>query len=340
MKSYTVLIPAYQPDEKLFNLVKQLQDKNIPVIIVNDGSTQQVSHDVFKKCKELSNITLLNHAHNLGKGAALKTGFNHFLLKCPNQTGVVTADADGQHLVKDILNVGNNLVENPESLVLGTRVFSEDVPFRSKFGNVLTGIIFNFFTGIKLNDTQTGLRGVSKEFISEFLKLESNGYEYEMDCLFRAQANSINFLQVPIETVYIENNKSSHFNPLVDSFKIYFVLFRFSASSALTAILDFIVFSLGIALGQTILLSQISARIVAGVFNYYINREYVFKSTKSVSITVIKYILLVLINLTFSYLGIIWLIDMGLSVLTSKILVETTLYFASFAVQRTIIFNK
>src|SRR4029077_5003849 len=118
---YPVLIPAYRPSAGLIDLVRDLTARGIPaVLIVDDGSGPEF-RGTFDRVADLPNVQVLRHAVNLGKGAALKTGIHHALGEFPELTGVVTADADGQHDPADIERVAAALMENPGTLVLGCR---------------------------------------------------------------------------------------------------------------------------------------------------------------------------------------------------------------------------
>ena len=220
-----ILIPAYKPNEKLIPLVTEIS-KEFEVIVVNDGSGKGFE-PIFDSLQGIPQVTVLKHAINLGKGEALKTGFNYFLNHAKDSVGLVTADADGQHLVKDIRHLCEQLEMTPHALHLGSRAFDKSVPFRSQFGNILTRHIFKFLLGTQLQDTQTGLRGIPTSFLPTLLHTKSRGYDFELDMLVLARKNRIPILETPITTVYEDNNKSSHFNPIVDSVKIYYVFFRF-----------------------------------------------------------------------------------------------------------------
>ncbi len=210
----TVLIPAYQPDEKLAALVENLRREFAHIVIVDDGSSEGV--EVFDAIRPQVDI-VLKHEVNRGKGAALKTGFVWILENQPGIKGVVTADADGQHKPEDIRRVAEAVVERPGGLVLGVRHFGLKVPFRSRLGNHWTTFFFWLATGLAIKDTQTGLRGIPADLLPRVAKLRGERYEYEMRMLVDARLHSQKPLQLPIETVYIDGNKSSHFNLLRDT---------------------------------------------------------------------------------------------------------------------------
>ena len=132
-KRAVVLIPAYKPDERLIELTRELRDNDLDVLLVDDGGHEAFRH-IFEACRELG-AEVAVHAVNMGKGRALKTGINAAMLKWPDMTGIVTADADGQHTPKDILRLIDALHAHPDKLVLGSRAFTGNVPFKSLWGN-------------------------------------------------------------------------------------------------------------------------------------------------------------------------------------------------------------
>jgi len=223
-----VLIPALNPSDNLVGLVAALaaSAKVHEVIIVNDGSSAD-RDDVFRQAASHPKVTLLRHAVNLGKGAALRTGMNRFLCEGDPGAILVTADADGQHKLDDILKVGEMGATCPGELVLGVRSFASDVPLRSRFGNSLTQWVFRLLMGKDVQDTQTGLRAIPRSIIPALLKVKAAGYEFEMEMLVEAVRGHIPLASVPIETVYIDGNKSSHFRPVADSVRVYLVFVRF-----------------------------------------------------------------------------------------------------------------
>jgi glycosyltransferase involved in cell wall biosynthesis len=335
-----ILIPAYKPDKQLTELVSNLIDRGVEcIIIVNDGSGPGYQ-ELFDQLKQYPVCKICNHAVNLGKGRAIKTGLNFALTHFNDLEGIVTADADGQHLPEDILKVQRELISHPVNMVIGSRVFDNSIPFRSRFGNETTIRVFHLLTGVRVSDTQSGLRGIPARYIPECLRLDGERYDYEINMLISCNRNEVAIREIPIRTVYIDQNRSSHFNPVLDSLKIYFVLFRFLLSSITTSLIDFIVFIVSSKLGLSILLSTITARIVAGNYNYMVNKRIVFKSQADVIFSFIKYWSLVLLLGSISYIGILGLVNyLHFNLLLSKALVETLLFFASFTIQRSLVFN-
>ncbi len=336
-----VVIPAYQPSEILLRVAEDIKAlaPTLDILVVDDGSSESYQH-IFSALTEKGTAEVLRHAVNLGKGAALKTAMNYALLRGDIQT-MVTADADGQHQATDVVAIANISQTDPESVLLGVRSFGPEVPLRSRFGNILTRNVLRVFSGLKLSDTQTGLRAIPRLSMREFLKIQSNRYEFELECLLVAQQTNTKIREVPIQTIYIDGNSSSHFNPLVDSLKIYFVFFRFSLSSLSCAFIDFSLFALIYAVSANLLLSIVCSRLISATVNFLLARELVFKSGGKVGSQIIQYVGLAATILTVNYLAMSVLLEnLEINVLLAKVLVETTLFFASFAIQNIFIFKR
>ena len=335
-----IVIPAYQPTAKLVELVEDLSGDGRAIVIVDDGSSPQC-REVFSRAAALPNVTLLAHAINLGKGQALKTAFNHVLLTAgADAVGVVTADADGQHLAVDIRRIAERLEDTarPTALILGSRAFQGEVPLRSRFGNVLTRKIFALLIGRALIDTQTGLRGIPQSFLPELTQVEAGRYEFELEMLIRA-TRRMPIEELTIATVY-GAFATSHFNPLRDSLRIYFVFLRFIRMSLITAAIDYATFAVVFSARRNILLSIIIARLIAASFNFIVNRRIVFRSRGSLVGEALKYATLVITLMSISY-GLVTVMVgvLGLGVFTSKLLAESALFAASFALQNLVVFT-
>ena len=337
-----VVIPAYNPSADLPRLVRDLLEAAglAAVVVVNDGSGP-ASGPIFGELRTIANVTVLDHAVNLGKGAALKTGLNHVACAFPAAAGAVTADADGQHAAADILAAAAALVSTPRSLILGARRFDGDVPLRSKFGNVLTRSIMRAVTGQKLTDTQTGLRGIPMDYIPELLRAKATGYDFELDMLVNCKYSDRHIREVPIGTIYIDGNRSSHFNPLLDSMRIYFVFIRFAAVSLLTATIDNLAFIAVFRLLPVIWACMLIARLVAAAVNYTANKRGVFHSRSAHAAALPRYWLSMLLAGALSYCLIQGLLSYTrLGVVAAKMTAETVMFFFSFIIQRDFVFSQ
>lgn len=334
-----ILIPAYEAEPALGETVDALRRMGFQrIVVVDDGSRLP---DSLRILNQLDGVHLLKHAVNLGKGAALKTGLNYILLTWPDASGAVTADADGQHSPEDIAAVAAKLTGLPGHLILGSRQFRGEVPWRSKVGNRISSKLLKLLVGTRLSDTQTGLRGIPSTLARHLLKLPSNGYEFELDMLLAAKHLGVPAVELPIRTIYLNCNASSHFDPLWDSMRIYLVLMRFTLASVFTAIIDNAVFAIAYHSSQNILVSQLIGRSVAVIFNYAAARKAVFLSRGPHKDTLPKYLLLVIANAAISYVLITLIHDRFQGgVVAIKLAVEAALFLASFLIQRDLIFSR
>lgn len=333
------VIPAFKPEPPLASVVLSLRESGFPhVVVVNDGSPAEFEL-LFDEVRRIPGVTLLSHAENYGKGAALKTGIAHVLQHFPHCAGVVTADADGQHHPDDIANVAAGLLAEPSTLVLGARAFDRDVPLRSRFGNLLTRRLLGWVSGQRLTDTQTGLRAIPRGLFDAILQLPSRGYEFELEMLLACKERGVPIAERRIRTIYIDNNRSSSFRPVRDSLRIYFVLFRYTIVSLLTALLDNAVFWGATGFGAGIGVAQILARCASLTFQYGFVRNAVFRSTVGHRHALPRYLCLVAGSGAVAYLLISMLHHrFGISVMRAKIAVESGLFFVNFLIQRSIVF--
>jgi len=336
-----VVIPAYRPTQSLIDLINLLVwEKKFEIIVINDG-TNPSSDYFFSKITTHPEVKVLHHQKNLGKGRALKTAIEYYLANSPeNHNGIITADADGQHHIDDILKISIFQNLHPQKLVLGTRGFEGKIPYRSQLGNRLTRYLFKFCFGRMLYDTQTGLRAIPRYFLPTLLDIPFNRYEFELEMLVKALQYQVPIEEVSIKTIYQDKNISSHFNPLLDSLKIYYVFARFFANSMLSSLIDYVVFALCFFKTKNMLISLCTARIVAASINFTLGRTLVFKSNNTIVRQISKYIILATILMTASY-GLLrfFTITLGMNIYLSKFLAEAGLFFASFTIQNIYIFN-
>ena len=345
----TVVIPALNPDYKMVRLLEEIASGFAHVVVVDDGSSS--GEDCFRKA-ESAGAVVLRHSVNRGKGAALKTAFSWIVENLPDCRVVVTADADGQHTPGDIGRVANVAQDNPDALTLGVRSFSGKVPFRSRFGNWWTRQIFFALTRLKISDTQTGLRAIPVALLPRMIELEGDRYEYEMRMLVDAKNHPKPPVQVPIDTVYIADNSSSHFNPLKDSMRIYGALIKFCVSSITCFLLDNAIFTAALYAfarltdwkrATGVFVAILVARAISATVNYCCNRSLVFRSNAGKGKSFAKYWALVLAIMALGYLctaGLSRILDAhGLLITILKITVETVLFFLSYNVQKRWIFK-
>jgi glycosyltransferase involved in cell wall biosynthesis len=346
-----ILIPAFNPDEKLINLLGELKSQlnfNQKIIIVDDGSSKQtIFEQVNKQFGE--KVVILHHDSNQGKWQALKTGFKYILKEYKQIKGIATIDADGQHKVTDLHHLEEYFMENPDNLVIGGRTFDEKVPLRSRLGNLLTNKLVNVLTGIQVQDTQTGLRIIPIAYITQLISFPSNHYEFEFDMLLATKAAGVKITEVPIQTVYLDNNATSHFRVIHDSLAIYGRFFKFAISGLSSFAVDMISFYVLLQcmmghLQNAIFFATIISRIISSVFNFAVNQRMVFKTQNVQSVW--RYFFLMLgqliasgfLTTTVSYLTRLGHSTLWISCI--KILVDFGLFLISYQIQKKFVFKE
>ena len=275
-----ILVPTFNPDYKLSQLVKNLEElfnlKDFPIspliLIINDGSYLPESKVIIDKLSKLGMVKVLSHKENMGKGSAIKTGLKY--IKNNNVSFVITADSDGQHSAKDIIKVLKHSIET-KKFVVGERSFSpETTPFKSRFGNRLTSFVLNLSIGMKMRDTQTGLRAFPTDFIRPLEEADGSRYEYEFNALIAVWEIG-EVISIPIETIYFENNKKSSFRPIRDSLLIYFVFLRYFAFAITIGVADLILIYWAV-LFFPVTYSFLVVRMVSAHIYFYFMKTTVF----------------------------------------------------------------
>lgn len=356
MKEIPIIIPAYEPDERLIKLLKEFREKNVrDVILVDDGSSVEYK-EIFQQAKqilrEIDGILLI-HECNQGKGRALKTAFSYILDNCPEAIGTVTADSDGQHTIECISSVSDELLKNPNKLILGVRNFEEEnIPWKSEFGNKITMKVLGYVSGIHVSDTQTGLRGIPRGFMKELINVAGERFEFETRMLLES-VGKYSIKEVPIKTIYdSKENHQTHFRPIKDSLKIYKILgakfFKYIFTSLSASVLDILIFTICCYLlkegnsASQIVIATITARFFSATYNCAMNYKVVFNSNEKVLRAVLKYIFLAVIQMSLSAIFVIGGVKIlaPISEVIVKIVVDTVLFFISFYIQRKYVFKK
>ena len=345
MKRRIALIPSYEPDDALLKVVDELLENNFTVVVVNDGSPFSYN-EVFEKLPK--EVHYLSYETNMGKGHALKHGLSYINDNFDNDSVIVTLDSDGQHKVSDAMKIVE-VCENEGGLVLGSRHFGKGTPFKSRFGNWMARTTFLISTHHKIYDTQTGLRAFDYSLIETMLEVKGERYEYEMNVLLDSIRKGIHIKEERIETIYLNNNAGTHYNPFKDTMRIFKEVIKFSISSLIGFLVDFGLYSLlyfvltkaGFDWEHTALMCHAIARVFSASVNFTINYHLVFKKRETVWKALLKYTGLALFIL-FGGMGILWVLTelWGWNPYLAKILVEVTMFIVSWLVQRLFVFRK
>ena len=359
-----ILIPSLEPDDRLPAYIERLCEQGFDRIVIVDDGSSAAYQPIFSRLEETPGCVVLHHEVNRGKGCALKTGYAYIKEHLPDVTGVITADADGQHTVEDCLKLAQALREEKKALYLGSRDFNlPNIPPKSRFGNKTTSGVFWALYGQWLPDTQTGLRAFRREELDFMIDVPGERFEYEMQVLIACARASIPMIPITIETVYENENAGTHFHPIRDSWRIYKVIlgsfFKFMGSSIISFLIDQGVFALmeafllpgpgAIAMperGHVILISTVVARLVSAPCNFLLNRSFVFKFKQNAKIAAVKYAVLCVAIMLLSALGVSLLSHLRFIPLflrldnLSKLIIDTLLYCLSFRVQNKWVFKE
>jgi putative flippase GtrA len=312
------------------------------VVVIDDGSPSD-SQAIFDTVRKMA--TVLRHDVNRGKGVALRTGLTWVREHCPNDVVIVTADADGQHLPDDVTKVGL-AVGDFDTLVLGARQDDANTPLRSRAGHALSRMLFRIAIGQRLTDTQTGLRAFRASLIPWLLQIPGDRYEYEMNMLVIAGQDKVALTEVPIKTVYIGKNETSHYRAFADSLRIARGMLLFAGASVISFLVDYALYTVLVILGNTIgvlygvTIANVLARIGSATLNYNLNKRYVFRDARPAKHSALRYALLATGILLGNTLLLTWLTRIGGNAYLAKIAVEVLFFIVSYTLQRAIVFNR
>lgn len=343
-----IIIPAYNPDAKFISFLHSLKNDGWEEIIVVDDGSRDDTQGYFDIAENDYGAHIVRHHINLGQGRAFKSAFNYFLGKNGennNIIGVVECDCDGQHILEDVNKCADLLRKHPNAFVLGVRNFDDkSIPFRSRFGNKVTNWIFKFLCGLDIKDTQTGLKGISKEFVKTLIEAPGERFEYASSVLLQAKKEGVEIIQFPISTIYIDGNATSHFNPLNDSIRIYSLILGYSVSSLTTVIIDFIAFyifsNVFYGFDNDVYLATSCAKLFSGTYNFYVNKRHVFKSKGNWKKEFVKYVCLCGLHVLVSGTLIKFIIrETTASRMLVKALVDTVLFFLVYYIQNMWVFK-
>lgn len=340
---WIALIPAYEPEHIMIDLLREVKASGFEAIVVDDGSGSDYK-EVFDTAAGYAKV--ISCPQNHGKGYALKIGLDYIYKQFKDNYIVVTMDADGQHTVRDALKICEAAECRPDTLVLGSRSFRENAPLRSLLGNTLTHFVYSLSTGTHIRDTQTGLRAFSAALLPTMLNISGERYEYEMDVLLEFSRRKIPIEEITISTIYIGDNSGSHFDTLKDSCRIYKEIIKFTASSFISFLVDYGTYSLLLAVSAgmgslSLPLSNVCARVVSASVNYTINRRMVFKSDSNVKQTTLQYVLLASVILAGNTMLLKLLVNsIGMNQYQAKLITEVVFFTLSWLIQRFIIFKK
>jgi len=219
-----IVLPAYNESKVIGNVIEELKERNLNIIVVDDGSTDE-TYKIAKNSIYNFDASIYRHVLNRGLGAALKTGIEAALAK--NADIIVTFDADGQHNPEDIISVCRPIIEDKADIVIGKRNF-EEMPLSKKLGNQIMNTITWVFYGMHVNDSQSGLRAFNRKS-AELLEIHSRGYGVSSEIICEVKKHDLKLVEVPIKTIYTDYSMTKETNLKVGLkilFKLILNMFR------------------------------------------------------------------------------------------------------------------
>jgi glycosyltransferase involved in cell wall biosynthesis len=215
-----LVLPVHNEEKMLGDVLKSLSKVNLPIFLVNDGSTDKTLMIARQEARKNPRIVLISHQINLGKGAAVKTGCIAAFNK--KFDAVIFMDSDGQHDPKDLNKFREKLITGKYDVILGSRNLHHGVPLVRFLGNKFASLLISILFGVYVSDILCGFRAVTKKGFSK-INLESSGYGIETEMIVKISKYNLKSCEVPIETIYHDKHKGVTF---LDAFYILFDVFR------------------------------------------------------------------------------------------------------------------
>ncbi len=208
---FALIIPLYNHEEKVADVVLGVLKLGWPVFVVDDGSTDSS----YERIKAIGGIVILRHRENEGKGAAIRTGF---AAAAQVADWAVTIDADGQHHPEDVTHLIRAIPENQRPIIIGRRedMLTPDIPWTSRFGRQFSNFWVWLSGGPRMTDSQSGMRLYPLPEAMN-MKVKARRFQFEVEILVKAAWKGIPVIEAPIRVTYQPGSgRISHFRPFVD----------------------------------------------------------------------------------------------------------------------------
>ncbi|MDA9660078.1 glycosyltransferase family 2 protein [Pseudomonadota bacterium] len=195
-----IVVPAFNEASVIADTLKKIEPFFKNIVVVNDGSSDETSK-ILQDC----NVFTINHAINLGVGAAIKTGFDYIISNCNDAFAVITFDADGQHNIEDAVVIANELINSEKDVVFGSRFlgFQKNIPIIKRYVLQLVAKITTKISKVSLSDAHNGLKGIKISAIKK-INIEINSYAYESELIMQIAKHNLQYMEVPTNVIYSE----------------------------------------------------------------------------------------------------------------------------------------
>jgi glycosyltransferase involved in cell wall biosynthesis len=208
---FAFVIPVYNHASTVAQVIRRTQAMGFPVFVVNDGSTDDTSGEI----KDITGIRIISHKRNMGKGAALMSGFAAAAVEAD---WAITIDADGQHYPEDAPNLIAAIPQGARAIIVGTRegMVGKHIPWTSRFGRKFSNFWVRLSGGPVLSDSQSGMR-IYPLPEAIVLPTRAQRFQFEVEILVQAKRKGLPVLETPVRVVYSpDGSRISHFRPFVD----------------------------------------------------------------------------------------------------------------------------
>lgn len=212
-----VLIPAFNAEDSIGEIIKGCRNYLGEVIVVDDGSFDNTS-----LVSQNEGAFVIKHDRNMGKGMALRAGFAYALSE--GYDGVITIDADGQHNPSDIPVFIKRFSEDKPDIIIGSRMGQKEKIPKYRYYTNLVGIFFiSKATGQVLDDSQSGFRLYRRGVIEE-INLNTSGFEMETEILIKAGRKGCRIVSIPVDVSYKDGK--SNYRPVIDTYRISILVLK------------------------------------------------------------------------------------------------------------------
>ena len=346
-----VIIPAYQPDEEMIGVIRELRQNGVSNIIVVDDGSGAAYTEFFQRAREEYGCSLIHHAENLGKGRALKSAFNMILGSEDEILGCVTMDCRGSFFCSDILKVMDELAVHPTDLIMGKRVLDVSrMTKKSRVGNKVLQLSFHYLVGILVTDVQSGLRGIPLSYMRKLMNVKGERYEFDTNMLINCKKCSVIVREVPLETVYSARRNQEQYRAIRDNLSIYLTFATYIFTSMFASIVDLILFMIFCdMLGRFhvlsgtqmyVVIATAMARCVSATVNYRLNYRIVFRTKSAQTSTFAKWVILCIVQMAMSATAVSVLHGLiGGPEILFKIPVDFCLFFFSYYFSREFVYQ-
>lgn len=347
-----VIIPAYRPNQSLIRFVRNLNDRNVRDIVIVDDGSGETFRNIFAQLYNEYGCTIIEHAVNLGRGRALKSGFNALLSRRdPNMIGCVITDCYGSYSTEDVTRIIDGLEKNSNKLIIGARILDESLMSKSsRVGNKVQRKSYHSLLGINVTDCQSVLRAIPVDYMQKLMNTSGEGYVFDTNMIIDTKKYNVGVMEIPVKTRYSQRRTHQEMRTFKDNFPIYLTFAKYIFTSVAASIVDIILFTILCKIlvnikainvaSMYVAISTALARLVSATINYRLNYKLVFQTNSAQGKTFAKWVILCVIQMAMSATAVSMLHSfIGGEEVLYKIPVDFALFFFSYYFSREFVYK-